>query len=181
MLPDGFAADQLSVVAFIEEGGGVYRPLIEGLFVGCGGDGPATALIADPIESGWPSGADLTLDALVAAVIDPAADNSASNGLQADGTYVSGPLTCYEDLFEDSTSDFAAEDVGADTPEEAIELWWVEGDGRYRDDRASLTELVDGTLVHYDDDAGNTQLALGLQKLPAGGWVVASTMACVYL
>ncbi len=180
-LLEGSAYDRVSVVAFIEEINGVYRPLVEGLYVGCGVDGPAAALIADPVEPGWPRGSDLTLATLVTAVVDPAALDPIPKGEQADGTFVSGPLTCYEDLFEDSIGDFAEDTVGADTPEEAVDRWWTQGDGRFRDDRERLTESMSGTQVLYDDERGNTQLALGLRELPAGGWAVESTMACAYL
>ena len=100
---------------------------------------------------------------------------------QADGTFVHGPLTCYEDLFEDSIGDFADETVGADTPEDAVDRWWSQGDGQFRDDRNAFTESISGTQVLYDDAQGNAQLVLGLRELPAGGWVVETTMACVYL
>ncbi len=180
-LLDGLAYDRVSVVAFIEEFNGVYRPLVEGLYVGCGDDGPAAALIADPIEAGWPTGPDLTLAALVTVVVDPAALDPIPQGEQADGTFVNGPLTCYEDLFEDSIGDFAEDAVGADTPDEAVDRWWTQGDGRFRDDREELTESMSGTQVLYDDERGNTQLALGLRELPAGGWAVETTMACAYL
>lgn len=177
---EGLAYDRVSVVAFVEESNGVYQPL-EGLYVGCGDDGPAAALIADPIEPGWPTGPDLTLATLVTAVIDPAALDPASEGPQPDGTFVSGPLRCYEDLIEDSISDFAEDTVGADTPEEAVDRWWTRGDGRFRDDRENLTESTSGTQVLYDDERGNTQLVLGLRELPAGGWAVETTMACASL
>ena len=175
---EGLAVDRVSVVAFIEEAGGVYRPLVEGLYVGCGDDGPASPLIADPVGADWPTGADLTLATLVTAVLDPAALDPKPSGRQADGTFVSGPLTCYTDLFEDTTSDFADGDVGAPTPEEAVELWWARGDGRFRTNRSALAESWDGAEVRYSDDRGNTQLALGLRELSAGGWVVDRYSAC---
>lgn len=173
--------DEVSVVAFIEEFNGVYQPLVEGLYVGCGDDGHAAALIAEPIEPGWPTGPGLTLANLVTAVVDPSALDGTPNAEQADGTFVHGPLTCYEDLFEDSIGDFADETVGADTPEDAVDRWWSQGDGQFRDDRNAFTESISGTQVLYDDAQGNAQLVLGLRELPAGGWVVETTMACVYL
>ncbi len=142
----------------------MYRPLVEGLYVGCGDDGPAAALIADPVEPGWPAGPDLTLAPLVTAVVDPAALNPTPRGEHADGIFVWGPLTCDDDLFEDSISDFAEDAVGADTPEEAVDRWWTQGDGQFRDDRASLTESMSGTQVLYDDEQGTTQLALGRRE-----------------
>lgn len=180
-LLENFRYDEVSVVAFIEESEGVYQPLVEGLFVGCGDDGRAAALIAEPIEPGWPAGSGLTLSNLVTAVLDPSALDGTPNAEQADGTFVNGPLTCYEDLFEDSIGDFADETVGADAPEDAVDRWWSRGDGQFRDDRNAFTESMSGTRVLYDDDQGNAQLVLGLRELPAGGWVVETTMACVYL
>ena len=176
--PDPSIYDRISVIAFLDEHDGVYRAPVEGLYIGCGDNGTARALIADPIGPGWPTGSDLTLATLTTAVLDPASLDGQPNGEQPDGTFVMGPLTCYQDLFEDSTSLFDAETPGADSPEEAVELWWTRDDGRFRGDRDVLTESMSGDQVLYDDDQGNTQLVLGLIELPAGGWAIESTMAC---
>ncbi len=179
--PDRSAYDRVAVVAFIEQLDDGYQPLVEGLYVGCGDDGRAVGLIADPIEPGWPAGPDFTLATLVTSVVDPAALDPSPRGRQDDGTFALGPLRCDDDLFEDSIGDFDDGAIGAETPEDAVDRWWTEGDGRFRDDRDRLTESIDGDQALYADERGNTQLALGLLELPAGGWAVETMMACADL
>ena len=164
--------DGISVLAFLWYETNMPTPAIEGLWFGCGPDGPARSVIVEPVEPGWPAGPDATLANLTAAVVDP--DNA-----DATETFTRGSLTCYHDLMESGIGDFAADATGFDTPEGAVDDWWTTGDGRFRDDdRNRLDEELDVPEVRYRDDRGNVQLVLGLIELPAGGWAVETMEAC---
>lgn len=65
--------DGISVVAFLYDGDTRPQPDIEGLWFACGRHAPARSMIVDPIEPGWPTGTDATLDNLALAVTDPEA------------------------------------------------------------------------------------------------------------
>ncbi len=167
--------DGISVLAFLIYGDrNIPTPEIEGLWFGCGRDGPARSMIVEPVEPGWPAGPDATIDKLSLAVTDPAA--AAANATE---TFTMGSLTCYHNMMEDSIGEFAEGFPGFDTPEEAVDAWWAGSDGRFRDDRMSFDEELDVPEARYRDERGNAQLVLGLVELPAGGWAVETTQACV--
>ena len=158
----------ISVLAFLWFEGTMPTPAIEGLWFGCGDDGPARSMIVEPVEPAWPAGVDATIANLTLAVTDP--DVAAANATE---TFTMGSLTCYHDLMEDSIADFADDFTGFDTPDGAVDHWWTNGDGRFRaDDRSELDEELDVPEARYRDERGNVQLVLGLVELPAGGWAV---------
>ncbi len=164
----------ISVLAFLWYEASTSTPAIEGLWFGCGDDGPARSMIVEPIEPAWPAGIDATIANLTEAVVDPEA--VAANATE---TFPIGSLTCYHDLAEDSIAEFPEDFTGFDSPEEAVDAWWAGSEGIFRDDRASFDEELDVPEARYRDERGNVQLVLGLVELPSGGWAVESTQACV--
>ena len=119
--------------------------------------------------------------------------DEAFTGAQADGevqvvlTYVvrdqddgppvfrSGGLTCLTDLFTDGTSDFADEDTGAPTRNDAIDDWWASQGSFF--ERDELSETVTENQASYEDEAGRVQLILSVTAL-GDGWVVSSYESC---
>lgn len=91
--------------------------------------------------------------------------------------FESGGLQCYRDAMESGTYDYAEGEGGAPTLIEAIDRWWTTDDGRFRDDRDRLEQIIDGRTVSYADDVGNVQLILRFEEA-VSGWRVSELDAC---
>lgn len=93
--------------------------------------------------------------------------------------FESDGLSCPQDLMEHTEHEAGMADPGSGHASiiEAVDHYWSDGDGTFRDDRSELAQAVDAPTVTYEDAEGHALLILRFVELD-DGWHIDQSSAC---